>query len=985
MARDRRATISRTAAALAFAVFIAASASPARGAESLVVDTPAEYAEKLTQILNSGDKRMFAEFVLANEAFSRKAIKEYREQAERSDPETKESLLILANYVESILTSAEAAVVTGAYPTDCGVTYSQAAEAYAGADYASALVLYQAAFHCYGAQPGDESGMKSVGCLVDMGNVHNALGDYKNALGAYTRALDIVLKLKGAKSAQAAALYNNIGLVQAGLGDYTAALESLSDALDTNIKLHGGEHSDIASNHNNLGMVHEAMGDRENALENYEKALEIRAKTEENSAGAAAGYNNIGNLHAAMGDDEDALENYEKALEISVAALGERHPDTALCHNNIGAVYFSRGDYEDALENYRKALAVFTSAYGAPHPRAAVGYNNTGGVYYEMEEYENALKYFESAAAALCDDPEEPETCRPDTNTVETFWNLARASAAEGAAEDAVWYYEAAADTLDRLRGAVESEESKKLHGGRYHEMFPEGVGAYAALAEETGGESAIEDALAFAERGTARVFLEMIGRSRAVVDGGLPEAVIREGLQLRAKWRAARESVRGEEDTAIRRKGAAARLASFDTLRMAEDAIKRYEEKLLRDYPDYAELMNPRQRPLKDIRARALAPGEAALEFQLGADASWLIFITDDDLKIAELPPAAEIEKKVDAFRRKLTNPEMYPASKLRADAEALYEMLLGPVDDEISDVDKLLIVPTGKLYFLPFEALVTDFGDGPGWLAEGFDIRYAPSLNVLYMVADRNEKSGGGREDWTDWLGFGDPVYDPGDYRAKGRSYKRETESMLASYARAMSLDVENVWKSIPGTGEEVAEIALLFGMSEEDDTVNLGLYASEERFTELAAEGSRYIHVASHGTLGEGGANQPAIVLTLVDDGESSGDGFLTMTEVLNTKTPTDMLTLSACKTGQGNMEKGEGVAGLSRAFMYSGADSVVVSLWSVADVETKDLMVNFYKKMRSGMGGNEALRAAKLDMIEEDMHPYFWAPFIFIGVE
>jgi CHAT domain-containing protein len=184
-------------------------------------------------------------------------------------------------------------------------------------------------------------------------------------------------------------------------------------------------------------------------------------------------------------------------------------------------------------------------------------------------------------------------------------------------------------------------------------------------------------------------------------------------------------------------------------------------------------------------------------------------------------------------------------------------------------------------------------------------------------------------------------------------------------------------SLWMRIPGTGVEVKTIA---GLLDAQDFF-LGADATEARFKDEGPRGARFVHVASHGTMGEGGAGQPALVLSLI--GNESEDGFLTMTEVFNLKVPAETVVLSACKTGQGVMERGEGVAGLSRAFLYAGANSLVVSLWSVADEETKNLMVDFYTRLKSGEAPGAALNAARRTMISAGMHPYYWAPFVFVG--
>jgi CHAT domain-containing protein len=226
---------------------------------------------------------------------------------------------------------------------------------------------------------------------------------------------------------------------------------------------------------------------------------------------------------------------------------------------------------------------------------------------------------------------------------------------------------------------------------------------------------------------------------------------------------------------------------------------------------------------------------------------------------------------------------------------------------------------------------------------------------------------------------------VYEKDDERAGNRVYGAETAEMFTAYAHALTEDGSErdvVWIRISGTGEEVKAIAGLFGLPESSENINLGLDASEKNFKALAPGGSKYIHVASHGTLGEGG-EQPALVLSLIGNEGTGEDGFLTMSEIFNMKTPADMIVLSACETGRGKMEKGEGVAGLSRAFLYAGANSLVVSLWNVDDMKTKDLMVNFYKKLRTGTDREAALTQAKREFIKDRLAPFYWAPFVYIG--
>jgi CHAT domain-containing protein len=172
---------------------------------------------------------------------------------------------------------------------------------------------------------------------------------------------------------------------------------------------------------------------------------------------------------------------------------------------------------------------------------------------------------------------------------------------------------------------------------------------------------------------------------------------------------------------------------------------------------------------------------------------------------------------------------------------------------------------------------------------------------------------------------------------------------------------------------------------------------LYKSEEvasyfgtAATEEAVKGNKHlntarrIHFATHGLISEQQPQYSGLVLTLDDD--PAEDGLLQVYEIFNLRLNADLVVLSACRTGLGKEVKGEGVIGLTRAFMYAGARSVVVSLWRVADRPTADFMARFYRRLDQDRNKAEALRQAKLEMIQAGgrfSHPLFWAPFILTG--
>lgn len=399
-------------------------------------------------------------------------------------------------------------------------------------------------------------------------------------------------------------------------------------------------------------------------------------------------------------------------------------------------------------------------------------------------------------------------------------------------------------------------------------------------------------------------------------------------------------------------------------------------------------------------------APGEAVLEYSLGENASHLTFITQGAVEEHELPPRSEIEKKVGVFRTNLTDRNSWK-NVLGMLAYELYKVLIEPVESGLAGVERLIVVPDGRLHTLPFEALRM-WGDGSAlYLIERFDIRYAPGLDAASVVERRRRERGGARGIYRGWAGFGDPVYGRSDGRAEGKGISKATARMRDSYTLDLSGgggDPVGFWKRNPKTGTEIdaisktfrkggaganyitaagverAALSKLFNLDSGGGAINYGLNASEQRFKALAAEGHRYIHVASGGIL-DGG--RPAVVLSLVGNAGTGEDGFLTAAEVRDMNIAADMVVLNLRNVDRLKKEEGNGRAAMVHAFLHAGAGSLVMNLWDADDDRHRDLVVGFYRKLKAGADGGAALREAKLEMFERNPHPYYWAPFVFIG--
>ena len=222
-----------------------------------------------------------------------------------------------------------------------------------------------------------------------------------------------------------------------------------------------------------------------------------------------------------------------------------------------------------------------------------------------------------------------------------------------------------------------------------------------------------------------------------------------------------------------------------------------------------------------------------------------------------------------------------------------------------------------------------------------------------------------------------IGDPVFEPGSKAINGKKAKADLSVVMRQVsARGFSLP------QLPRTLDEVQFIANLFPADRRK--LLTGMASTEEAIKHESLRRYRRLHFATHSLIDEKSPLRSAVVLT--PDNNAEEDGFLEVSEISRLNLDCDLVVVSACQTGRGQLLTGEGILGLSWAFFRAGARSVVVSLWNVTDISTSQLMKNFYQNMTDGLSNAAALRKAKLQMLNGNKgarHPYYWSAFVIIG--
>jgi CHAT domain-containing protein len=310
---------------------------------------------------------------------------------------------------------------------------------------------------------------------------------------------------------------------------------------------------------------------------------------------------------------------------------------------------------------------------------------------------------------------------------------------------------------------------------------------------------------------------------------------------------------------------------------------------------------------------------------------------------------------------------------AKQRAMAEQLFTMLFGKLAGQLRADSKLIVIPDGLLNQVPYESLVHN----GRYLIEDHQISYLPSASLIELL-QQPAKSASDLAGQLDLLAFGDPEF---QQRSRTSLNRKLPPTPSEINRQALDWDMTSLPR-LPRTRDEVEYIASL--IPKERQRLYLGKDSTEKAFKHEPLSKYKWIHLATHSLIDERNPGRSAVVLAL--DGNNDEDGFLRVPEIADLDLNCDLVILSACETGRGQLFSGEGVIGLSRSFFIAGARSVVVSQWAVSDISTAQLMKDFYQQLVKQVPKAAALREAKLRMLRggsETHHPYYWAPFVIIG--
>jgi CHAT domain-containing protein/tetratricopeptide (TPR) repeat protein len=865
-------------------------------------------------------------------------------------------------------------------------------------------------------------------------------GDFKTVREFYRSALEARRRIEN--YILVGRTLNGLGTAALMLEEYRESVEYYRQAIDLRRKT--GDIGGLGTSLTYLGNAYTQLGRLADARDALEEALVIVERSG-NQKQRLELLNSIAGLQSDMGRIRESNESYRRALDMAMAsgdaqaeivcrmnialtlksafryrealaeldrveALLAENPDAVqgvLLHRNRGQIYVETGDLERAREDLLAYLAkARESGMEAQEIEAMV---KLGYLYLELQAFDRGLVLADSArgraeragnrpfsreadllaaqleqsrgnaAAALAHYERALERDRADgaeRDALQDELGVANATALEGRGVDARriffgleprirvsgledllltlslgvghsferedpdsarFYYGRALDLMERARTDIGGAELGSSYLGGMRRHYSEEIARYyARVARETGERRWINEAFRTIERAKARGLLDLLEGSLVHEQSDAERAVLDSIYRLDS-------AAPGYADEQRRLER---RYQKIRDARMSSTAGS------LDERVDVADLERVR---------RMLPKGTALFAFAAGDSVSLLWAADRKGAVLLELPARSVLRDDVAMLSSALVNPGGGDAA-LRRYARKLFLSLLAPGSEYLRRNSRLVIVPDDCLFEIPFEALLTEeTGTETAWkdcpfLAKSHLVSYAPS-GAVYVKLHRSAAA----SFTIELLAAGDPAYGAvGDTTAGALP--------RLPYSRG---EVEGI-----GSNFKPGKRLLL-----------LGSEATEARLkAALRDRHPRLLHLAAHGIVDP--VNPAASCIALLPDSAGREDGLLHTLEILSFPLECRLVTLSACESARGRIGRGEGVVGLSRAFLAAGASCVVSSLWAVPDESTSLLMRAFYKSMvRDERSAVTALNEARLELMRTSgyEHPFYWAPFIAVGSE
>lgn len=816
---------------------------------------------------------------------------------------------------------------------------------------------------------------------------------------------------------------NNLAVLYYITGRYAEA-EALYLSVIKEKKATAERHPESYTNSlNNLASLYHTMGRYEEAESLHLQALEIRKeKLGISNPKYAQSLNNLALLYSKIERNNDAEKYYLKTLAIYKETIGKKDSKYAITLSNLAGIYMKYEQYKKAQELYAQTLQIQQEALGFEHNICAAGLSNLGDVSAAIKDYAAAQKFYQEALNIYQKKfPIFHPSCLKILNLIaqtyqnqgntEKAWFYLHSAINQNAHQDssntkidAQWAEKIAlADyssqeelnnsfelvydllkqqnnhkqqlivaklalkTLEQARNEYHSKEDKLRSLSQSNSWTIKALATLHILSQKDNNMQT--EALTLAESNKSVLLKEAAQTRQAHIFGELPDTLAEQEQHLQkelAKNKAALLEAK------YANKPLNTLHAQRSQLNQEIDSLGKY---IQAHYPKYSNYKS--NKTAIDIQGlqKDLDNKTAIIEYVLSESSVYSFYIDKTTANFYKIDiPLKNLDTKIKALRDNFTNTKNIIEQPQQAYEEYsqlahwFYQELVAPCLVKKSGIKHLVFITDRGLGHLPFESFLVEPANSKEmdfkhlhYLVKDYQISYDYSASLWQENNAKNQQSNG-------------------NFLAIAGNYQQQLSDDLVKFRLPYYQNLRKTLGPLKGAKNEVNDLAKIF-----EGTFITDSLLSESYFKQNADQYG-IIHLAMHGILNQ--KNPLLSSLAFSENGDSSENNFLQAHEISHKQLQAALVVLSACETGYGKFEAGNGIASLARAFMYAGVPSLIVSLWQVNDQSTALIMQNFYKNLADGNDKSTALQKAKLEYLQNIQnpiakHPAFWSPFVLLG--
>ncbi|MEM6345556.1 MAG: CHAT domain-containing tetratricopeptide repeat protein [Bacteroidota bacterium] len=757
------------------------------------------------------------------------------------------------------------------------------------------------------------------------------------------------------------------GIAHAERGDYEQAeayqllvLNEMQARGISDPNVIGGIYSNLA----NIALLQDKL---EEAKAYIKKGMELKASAFPSGDPVLRNaYYLLGQINHKKGNYQEAIPQYEQALLNPLGRKKNEVPENGATYETLGALYSEIGEYDKAFANFDLARQCFESADLTYHVDYARVYEKMGHAYSKSGQFAEAKAALKQGREILGYDfeiennPSLPPLKSPYTRNalLENLQASAKVYLAEASSQseepEFAWQsLQLAVALIDSMRLSFRSHGAKALLHEKIFPVYDAAISLAWTNYQSSKASYWLEQAFQLSERNKSMILFESLRDHQARRFGGIPDSILQKERRISLDLALVEKELFELESKAD--EGSNAKRAQLLELRATYDA---FISQLENDYPAYFNLKYaPNSVAVADIQAQLAGQSQAWISYFVGESQTYAFVIQAKGATWMDLGESQTLSKQIEALTLAIQEDELQPEVTLAQLSHQLYTELVHPLGKLPLE---LVIIPDGILGYVPFDLLLREAPQNKesfkNWayllLDHQLSYAYSGTLHLKQVQRENRPKL------QTKVLAF-------------APSFPKLESVQYASSRRQLAPLAHNQ--------SEVNQLSRYFASQTFFDS-----QASEAEFKQNAPSYD-IIHIASHALVND--KNPLYSHINFTPGADSLEDGILELAELFNLRLEAEMVVLSACETGLGKLQQGEGIVSLARGMSYAGANSVLTTLWQVNDAATADIMQRFYAELDQGKSKDAALRNAKLAYLKASdqiaAHPFYWAAYVPIG--